>query len=176
MYNKDTERGVVKTTPLFVKKRGEKMSTSEKLREVLEPIAKQHDITIVDIRFLSGGLIEIPIMKADKTMDLDTSSMMGELFADALEHVEGMDYDYMLDVCSPGAERVLNSQQEIEDEIGNHVYVKMKNPKAGFFEIYGDLDEATAESITIGYMDKTRKKRFDVDTDNIEIIRLAIKL
>lgn len=152
------------------------MSTSVKLREVLEPIAAQHDITIVDIKFLQGKVIEIPIMKSDKTMDLETSSMMGSLFADALEHVEGMDYDYMLDVCSPGAERVLNSQKEIEDELGNHVYVKLKNPKAGIFEIYGDLDEVTAESITIGYMDKTRKKTFDIDTDNISVIRLAIKL
>lgn len=152
------------------------MSTNEKLREVLDPIAELHDITIVDIKFLNGGIIEIPIMKSDKTMDLETSSKMGELFADALEHVEGMDYDYMLDVCSPGAERVLNNPEEIEAEVGNHVYVKLKNPKAGFFEIYGDLDEVTAESITIGYMEKTRRKTFDIDTDNISVIRLAIKL
>lgn len=152
------------------------MSTNEKLREVLEPIAALHDITIVDIKFLSGNVIEIPIMKSDKTLDIETSSMMGGLFADALEHVEGMDYEYMLDVCSPGAERVLNNPQEIEDEVGNHVYVKFKNPKAGMFEIYGDLEEVTADHVTIGYMEKTRKKTFDIDTDNISVIRLAIKL
>lgn len=152
------------------------MSTKSKLREVLEPIAKAHDITIVDVNFLNSGIIEIPIMKSNKTMDLETSGMMADLFADALVDVEGMDYDYMLDVCSPGAERVLNGLDEIKAELNNHVYVKLKNPKAGFFEIYGDLESVSDDSITISYMEKTRRKTFDIDTDNINVIRLAIKL
>lgn len=152
------------------------MSTKEIIREVLEPVAKSHDITIVDIVFHSGSVIEIPIMFSDKSMDLETCGMLADLFADALENVEGMNYDYMLDVCSPGAERVLNGLEDMLREIDSHVYVKLANPKAGFFEIYGDLVEVNEDKITISYMEKTRSKKMDIDTDNIGLIRLAIKL
>ena len=108
------------------------MSTKEIIREVLEPVAKSHDITIVDIVFHSGSVIEIPIMFSDKSMDLETCGMMADLFEDALENVEGMNY--------------------------------------------GDLVEVNEDKITISYMEKTRSKKMDIDTDNIGLIRLAIKL
>ena len=114
-------------------------------------------------------------MFKDGTMDLETSSLMSGLFLDALETVEGMEFEYFLDVCSPGAERLLNSDDEIEAVVGEYVYVKLQNPKAGVFEIYGDLEKNEPELITIAYMDKTRKKTFDIDKDNIKLIRLAIK-
>lgn len=154
------------------------MSNIKRLREVLEPVAMSHNVFINDLVWRNEGsmkFLEIPIMFKDGTMDLETSSLMSGLFLDALETVEGMEFEYFLDVCSPGAERLLNSDDEIEAVVGEYVYVKLQNPKAGVFEIYGDLEKNEPELITIAYMDKTRKKTFDIDKDNIKLIRLAIK-
>lgn len=154
------------------------MSNTTKIREILTPIANSNSVLINDLIWRNENgqkFLEIPIMFEDKTMNLETCNVMSGLFVDALEDVEGLEFEYFLDVCSPGAERLLNSEQEIIDEIGNYVYVKFKNPKAGFFEIYGDLEEVDEDVIKVAYMDKTRRKTFDIDKDNISIIRLAIK-
>ena len=108
-------------------------------------------------------------------MDLETCGKLSSLFIDALEDVDSMNFDYSIDVCSPGAERLLNSKADMEDEIGSYVYVKFKNPTAGSHEIYGELKSVTDEGISIEYLEKTRKKLFELATDNIGLIRLAIK-
>ncbi len=154
------------------------MSNTKKIREVLDPIAQSNSVLINDLVWRNENgqrILEIPIMFKDKTMDLETCNIMSGLFVEALEDVEGLEFEYFLDVCSPGAERLLNSKEEISDEIGNYIYVKLKDPKAGLFEIYGDLKKVEDDFITVEYMEKTRKKNFDIDMDNISIIRLAIK-
>lgn len=154
------------------------MNSVEKIRELLVPIAEAHEIVINDLLWRNEGshrILEIPIMFHDKSMDLETSSKMSGLFLEALECSLGSDLPYDLDVCSPGAERKLNSHAEIEDEIGSHVYVKFKNPFDGRHEIYGTLSSVDEDHIKIEYLEKTRKVNLDVATDNIGLIRLAIK-
>lgn len=154
------------------------MANLEKIRNVLVPIAAEYDIVVNDVLWRhehNQKILEVPIMFADKTMDLETCNVMGELFSTALDNIEDLDFEYFLDVCSPGAERLLNSFEEIAAELNNYVYVKLKDPKAGFFEIYGDLIKVDKDKLTVAYMDKTRQKEFEISLDNISLIRLAIK-
>lgn len=154
------------------------MTLIKEIKDILNPIANQYNIIINDVKLFNEGnekILEIPIMFSDKTMDLETCSIMSEYFSEALDAFEKLDFAYMLDVCSPGAERLLNSYEEIVDELNNYVYVKLKDPKAGLFEIYGDLVEVNEDFIVIKYMDKTRAKTFEISVDNISLIRLAIK-
>lgn len=154
------------------------MSNINKIREVLDPIATENEVIINDLIWRTDNqerVLEIPIMFSNKTMDLETCGKMSSLFIDALEQVESMNFDYSIDVCSPGAERVLNSIQDMVDEIENYVYVKFVNPTAGTHEIYGTLKSVNDDEIGVEYLDKTRKKVFDIATDNIALIRLAIK-
>ncbi len=147
-----------------------------KIRAILEKVAQPYGIVVTDLLWQSGNVLEIPIMFKDGSMDLETCGIMSQQFIDALEDVSELDYDYSIDVCSPGAERELKSLEDIEREVNNHVYVKLKNPKAGFFEIVGNLAEVSNDLIKVEYMEKTRKKIFEIAIDNISLIRLAVKI
>ena len=62
-------------------------------------------------------------MKADGTIDLDTCEKVSQQISLILDELDGDEGNYMLDVCSFGAERVLESEQEIRNEVGNPVVV-----------------------------------------------------
>ena len=154
------------------------MANLLEIRNNLQQIANEYDIKITDILWRNENnqkILEIPIMFSDKTMDLETCNIMSGYFSSALDEMDGLNFEYYLDVCSVGAERVLNSIDEIKDKINNYVYVKLKDPKAGFFEIYGDLKEVNDKTLVVEYLEKTRVKDFEISLDNISLIRLAIK-
>ena len=155
------------------------MSELVKIKATLDKVAGLHDVIITDLiwRNDSGNkILEIPIMFDDGSMDLETCGLMSQHFIDALEDVDQLNFEYFIDVCSPGAERVLNTYEDIKRELNKHVYVKLANPKAGFHEIIGTLIKVNKESISVEYMDKTRKKVFEIALSNIGLIRLAVKI
>lgn len=155
------------------------MSNLNEIRAILDDVAKTYDIFITDLLWVNRqgeNVLEIPIMFKDGSMDLETCGLMSKQFIDALEDVEVLDFDYFIDVCSPGAERVLKTQEDIKREVNQHVYVKFINPKAGMHEIAGNLSKVTDENVFIEYMDKTRKKTLEIAIDNIKLIRLAVKI
>ncbi len=155
------------------------MHNLEKIRAILEETAKPYGIFITDLlwRVNQGeNVLEIPIMFSDGTMDLETCSIMSQQFIDALENVDEMNFEYFIDVCSPGAERVLKTYEDIERELNHYVYVKFKNPKAGLHEISGNLSSVNKDNINIEYMVKTRKNTVEIAIDNISLIRLAVKI
>lgn len=155
------------------------MSNIESIKAVLDKVAKPYNIFVTNMAWRNERnqrILEIPIMFEDGSMDLETCGIMSEKFIDALDDVKELDFEYFIDVCSPGAERVLNDYQEIKREINQHVYVKLTDPKAGFHEVVGNLSKVTEDHVEVEYMDKTRKKTMRVDTDNINLIRLAVKI
>lgn len=155
------------------------MSNINEIRAILDDVAKTYDIFITDLLWVNRqgeNVLEIPIMFKDGSMDLETCGLMSKQFIDALEDVEVLDFDYFIDVCSPGAERVLKTPEDIKREVNQHVYVKLIDPKAGMHEIAGNLSEVTDENVFIDYMDKTRKKTLEIAIDNIKLIRLAVKI
>ena len=79
--------------------------------------------------------------------------------------------EYMLEVCSPGAERELRTDEEIQRAVGKYVFVKMKDPKQGLDQVIGDLIEATENDVTISYRDKTRTKKITIEKSNIQLIK-----
>ena len=84
--------------------------------------------------------------------------------------------EYMLEVCSPGAERELRTDEEIQRAVGKYVFVKMKDPKQGLDQVIGDLIEATENDVTISYRDKTRTKKITIEKSNIQLIMTAVKV
>lgn len=155
------------------------MSNLQEIRAVLEEVSSPYGIIVTDLLWRNEPgqrVLEIPIMFNDGSMDLETCGIMSEQFIDALDNVEDLDYEYSIDVCSPGAERVLHTYEDMLREENNHVYVKLKDPKAGIFEIVGTLKVITKDSITIEYLVKTRKHELEIAIDNISLIRLAVKI
>ena len=67
--------------------------------------------------------------------------------------------EYFLEVCSPGAERELRSDEEIQHAVGEYVYVKLKNPKNGLDEVKGDLTAYENGIVYINYITKAARRK-----------------
>ncbi len=150
----------------------------KKLDTLIEPVLRENEIVRHSVKFIPGknSTLEICLMKQDGTIDLDTCEKVSQQISLILDDLDGDEGNYVLDVCSFGAERVLESPQEIRNEVGNYVHVDLKNPIKGMNEIEGVLTEDNDESLTVSYLLKGVKKTAVIEKENIRLIRLAVKL
>ena len=121
-------------------------------------------------------LLRVSVEKEDGTIDLDTCATCSDAIGTMLDEKDWYAKEYMLEVCSPGAERELRTDEEIQRAVGKYVFVKMKDPKQGLDQVIGDLIEATENDVTISYRDKTRTKKITIEKSNIQLIMTAVKV
>lgn len=83
---------------------------------------------------------------------------------------------YMLEVSSPGLERLLKTAEALSNAVGSYINVSLYKSidKVKIFE--GDLLSFDGETLTIDYMDKTRHKTVDIPYQTVAKARLAVKL
>lgn len=149
------------------------------LKEWIEPVLNEKDCVLYDIEWLTNQnppILQISVEKKDGTMDLDTCAMCSDVIGTLLDNKDWYAKEYMLEVCSPGAERELRTDQQLRDAIGKYVYVKLVDPKQGLDQVLGDLEEVNDDSIVVAYKEKTRNKTIEIDRNNINVIMTAVKL
>ena len=74
------------------------------------------------------------------------------------------------------AERELKTYEQIEGALHSYVYVKLKDPKKGIDQVFGDLIEVSPDHIVVAYKVKGRPKKAEIDMENISLIMTAVKL
>ncbi|MEA5018181.1 MAG: ribosome maturation factor RimP [Erysipelotrichaceae bacterium] len=154
------------------------MNQIELIKSKIIPVINELELKLYDVSWQNENknkILQISFSKQDNTIDLDTCSMASDRISTVLDELSQLDFPYFLEVCSPGAERELRDIEEIYAALNEHVYVKLKNPQNGIFELTGDLKSVNNDEIMISYRDKTREKTLLIQTENIAFIRLAIK-
>ncbi len=155
------------------------MENMNQINEVIRPILATMQIQMVECGWHREGsttILRLAVMRKDGSMDIDTCAAISEAVSAALDEADLIAHEYFLEVCSPGAERVLMGDEDIRQAVGEYVYIKYRNPKGGRDEIYGTLLQVETDHLHIAYMDKAVKREMDVDRDNIALIRLAVKI
>lgn len=154
------------------------MDQISRIKELVNKVLED-GIQLYDVSWQQEGnsrLLQIAIMHEDGSMDIDTCASMSEKISEKLDEEDFITNEYFLEVCSPGAERVLRNRDEMEAVIGEFVFVKLKNPKDGIAEVKGTLTSFVEHSIMLTYMDKAVKKKIEIDVENIALIRLSVKI
>ena len=157
---------------------GVEMEVLEKVKEKAKELADEKGLVLYDVEWVTENkshVLRISLDIPNRPIDIDTCSEYSDAFSKILDEEDLIEAAYYLDVCSPGAERILRNREEIAAALNDYVYVKMRDPKAGMHEVTGDLTEVGEDTVTITYKDKTRSKQIDIAFDNISLIRLAIK-
>ena len=98
-------------------------------------------------------------------------ALVNDYLSEKLDNVDVCDGEYMLEVCSPGAEKPLRNNEELVNAIGEYIHVKTKEA-----EYEGYLLEVSDEEIKIKVNVKGRIKEVIVERALIKKIRLAVKL
>lgn len=155
------------------------MDQIQKIKELVAPILEKEEIQLYEVQWHNEGsmrILQIAIMRNDGSMDIDTCADMSERISECLDEADLISSEYFLEVCSPGAERELKDEAQIKAAIGEYVYVKLRNPKAGMDEVKGYLKSMEENEVLIEYMDKAVKRKVSIELDNISLIRLSVKI
>ncbi len=149
------------------------------IENLISPLLLEEKVRLVELKWITDQktrILQIAIMHPDGSMDLETCSRVSEKISEILDTTDLLNTDYYLEVCSPGAERVLKTNEDILISIGGNVHLTLIHPIEKSLEHEGTLldYDGTKGHLEISY--KTRKKIIEFTSDNILKLRLAVKL
>lgn len=155
------------------------MNQLARIEELFQPVFDSFQVILYECKWLNenkASILQVSIMFPDGSMDIETCGKVSEALSEILDQDESLQKEYFLEVCSPGAERILKNDQEILGVIGRHVFIQLKQPYRSMDCIKGDLLAFEQQELTISYRDKALTKKCVLARDNITLIRLAVKL
>ena len=151
----------------------ENKKLTEGAKEILTPFLEERNLVFYDSELVKedGNLIlRVTIDNPDGLIDLDTLALANEYLSDRIDKYDDNMPEYFLEVSSPGAERLLRNDEEIEKSINKYIHVELENM------IYeGVLLEVTPENIVVRINMKGRFKNLPINKSEIKLIRLAVK-
>ena len=119
--------------------------------------------------------LRVSIEKDDGTMDFETAEVISNLVSTKLDELDPIEHEYVLDVCSPGAERPIRNKEEFKANLNEYITVYLNEEDENKKDSYtGDLLEVIEEDIVMSYKDKTRIKILSIKFENISKSHLAI--
>ncbi len=151
----------------------------EKLKAWIEPLLASKGCSLYALEWdtsMKPPVLRVMIDREDGEVDLDLCAACSEIISEKLDETDAIAQEYMLEVCSPGAERELKTEKQIQKQLGKYVYIQFKNPVDKLTEVTAKLDEITPEALQISFFIKGRPKKLNVEQSNIALIKSAVKI
>ena len=151
----------------------------DEVRVVVQPIVDEQNLELVDMEFLKEGknwFLRIYIEKPGG-IDIEECALISEKVSEALDAIDPdpIPQAYFLEVSSPGAERPLKTEADMQNAIGKYVHLSFYQAIDGekFYE--GTLKEVNDDSVVLTIRIKTRTKDIEIERKQIANARLAIQ-
>ncbi|MGB7472465.1 ribosome maturation factor RimP [Trichococcus sp.] len=151
----------------------------DEVRVVVQPIVDEQNLELVDLEFLKEGKNWFLRIYIDKPggIDIEECALISEKVSEALDAIDPdpIPQAYFLEVSSPGAERPLKTEADMQNAIGKYVHLSFYQAIDGekFYE--GTLKEINDESVVLTIRIKTRTKDIEIERKQIANARLAIQ-
>lgn len=143
------------------------------VNQILDSYLKEKNLILDNVELVkeSGYLILRVSIDKENGIDIDELAAVNEYLSERIDKYDSDMPEYMLEVCSPGAEKLLKSIYEVKANVGKYVHVEIINM------IYeGVLESVNENKITLKINAKGRFKKVVLDYEDIKIIRLAVKI
>ena len=125
------------------------------LLAVVEPVARAHGLEIVDAQ-MSGvpgrGLrlrVILDTPQGDGRVTIDQCARVSREIGHGLDAAGAIPHRYVLEVCSPGVDRMLSRWIDFERAVGGEVSVETRQPIDGRRRFRGALVACAQEQIEI---------------------------
>lgn len=134
-------------------------SIEEKVEQLLEPIIEKIGYELYDVEYAKEGKNNFLRIFIDNKngIDLNDCEKVNDAITDILDEKNYIKDQYFLEVSSPGIERILRKDWQIEENIGKEVEVKLFKPFNGEKVITGNLVGFNEETINIEELSIPRK-------------------
>ena len=139
-------------------------------------------MTIEDVEWVKEASVYILRIIADSSegLTIDQATDLNNLISEKLDIYDYIEEDYMLEVSSPGIEKVLKSDEEILKNVDKYVHIDFIEPfeimKNVFLkDIEGTLVRFDNNEFELSVNLKGRIKKVTIEKTNTKLIRKAIK-
>ena len=151
-----------------------KKEIMNKVIDICNPIVESLDFELVDIEYIKEFGSYYLRVYIDKLggITLDDCQKFSQLLSDILDKDDPITNAYYLEVSSPGLDRPLKTDQDLNRNIGKEIEVSLYKPFDGIKLYEGKFKEFNNESlIIINEVDEL----INIPRDIISLIKLALK-
>ncbi|NVY97033.1 ribosome maturation factor RimP [Lactobacillus sp. DCY120] len=154
-------------------------SVTETVTEMIQPILDQKGFYLVDLEYVKEGSSWYLRIYIDKPtgIDIEECALVNQIVSEKLDadYPDLIPNAYFLEVSSPGAERPLKTEADLQRAQGQYVHLSLYQKLAGQKVFEGTLTDLTEQELTLTYRVKTRVQTLTIPRKNIAAIRLAIE-
>jgi ribosome maturation factor RimP len=117
--------------------------------------------------------LNIQIMAEDKnrSMVIEDCKALSNIVVDEIELADDFNYEYVLEVSSPGIDRPLTCEEDFNFWVNNKVFVKLKKPINKTKKMTGILKGIFDKNIKLEDVDS--KSALEIEVDNIRDINIV---
>lgn len=150
-----------------------KEKVAQVTEELVTPILEREGLELVDIEYVREGSHWFLRVLIDKTggVDLDTCGRVSEQLSKLLDRRDPIPGPYILEVSSPGAERPLKTERDLERSIGKPVLVTLYEPFAGSKKHTGRLDSFDKQVLILSL---EAGERLEIPREKVAHTRLTV--
>ncbi|QII82942.1 MULTISPECIES: ribosome maturation factor RimP [Jeotgalibaca] len=149
------------------------------VKEAVLPVVDERNFELVDVEFLKEGKNWFLRIYIDKPggIDIEECAWVSERVSDIMDQMDPdpIPQAYFLEVSSPGAERPLKTDKDLQNAVGSYVNLSYYQAIDGEKSHEGTLLEVTEDSVKLEIKIKTRVKTIEIPREKIAKARLAIQ-
>ena len=147
-----------------------------KVTEIAEalaaPIAAENGCEVWDVEYVkeAGSWYLRVYLDRPEGVTIDHCEAVSRALSDKLDEADPIEGSYILEVSSPGADRVLRKPEHFARFVGEKVEVKLYRPRDGAKSLVGDLADYAEGAVTL----QTPRERVTIPKQDIAQVRLYI--
>lgn len=138
-----------------------------------EELTNQLGYELVDVEYLKerGGYFLRVYIHKPGGVNLDDCQAMSEKLGEKLDELDLIDKAYYLEVSSPGLDRPLKTDKDLDRNLGKEVEVHLYQAVDGTKKFEGNLETYDDSAIYI----RTADREYRFPRDGVSLVRLTIK-
>ncbi len=137
-----------------------------------EPIAAENGCDIWDVEYVkeAGTWFLRVYLDRPEGVSIDHCEAVSRALSDKLDEADPIEGSYVLEVSSPGADRVLRKPEHFQRFLGEKVEVKLYRPRQGAKSLVGELAGFEDGAVTL----KTPKETVTLAKEDVAQVRVYI--
>ena len=152
------------------------MSIEESVFNLIEKPIKALGYSGLEVKYVKefGRQYLRVLVDKDDVIDLEDIVKVNDTISPILDEADLIQSEYVLDVTSFGAEKPIQVSN-LEKYVGKYINVHLSKPFKGLNNLEGDLSSVNEKEVTLIYKDKARVIKANLNREDIDKARLAIK-
>lgn len=145
---------------------------TETVEALAAPIAAENDCGIWDVEYVkeAGSWYLRLYLDREDGVSIDHCEAVSRALSDKLDEVDPIEGSYILEVSSPGADRVLRKPEHFARFMGQKVEVRLYRPRDGAKSLVGELAGYADGAVTL----QTPKETVTLEKQDIAQVRVYI--